>query len=214
MGFTGWALWSVPQILGSLNNAMSMSLSVYCLDIHIICTKSSSHMKAWYRIYFVSFAFAVYMQYTFSSSLYREALFSLITCHWTIIPHLGLCLRNISNSSSKIPLSFVKSCYCVFLCSNQLREWNKLKLYHPMPQALRGMKSFLIYCDIGCDPAHNNCMLTSSTGNIFRVTDLLWGESTGHQLWCFLWCASEQTVKQTVEMEASWDAITFIVTSP
>ena len=51
-------------------------------------------------------------------------------------------------------------------------------------------------------------MMTSSTGNIFRVTGPLWGKSTGHQwiphikasdaeLWCFLWCAPKQALEQT-----------------
>ena len=51
-------------------------------------------------------------------------------------------------------------------------------------------------------------MMTPSNGNIFRVTDTLWRESTGEgnppvtththtkatnaQLWCFLWCAPEE----------------------
>ena len=45
-------------------------------------------------------------------------------------------------------------------------------------------------------------MMTSSNGNIFRVTGPLWGEFTGHrwipltkasdaELWCFLWSAPE-----------------------
>ena len=49
-------------------------------------------------------------------------------------------------------------------------------------------------------------MVTSSKGNIYRVTGPLCGEFTGHQwilltkdsdteLWCFLWSAPEQTVK-------------------
>ena len=53
-------------------------------------------------------------------------------------------------------------------------------------------------------------MMTSSNGNIFRVTGPLWRESTGHrwipltlasdeELWCFLWFVSEQAVKQTIE---------------
>ena len=53
-------------------------------------------------------------------------------------------------------------------------------------------------------------MMTSSKGNIFRVTDHLWGESTGHrwiplteasdaELWCFLWSAPEQMGNQTIE---------------
>ena len=49
-------------------------------------------------------------------------------------------------------------------------------------------------------------MMTSSNGNIFRVTGPLCGEFTGHrwiprtnasdaELWCFLWYAPEQTVE-------------------
>ena len=67
-------------------------------------------------------------------------------------------------------------------------------------------------------------MMTSSHGNIFRVIDPLWGESTGHWwipltkagdtvIWCFLWYAPEQTVKQTIETLVIWDAIALIVTS-
>ena len=52
---------------------------------------------------------------------------------------------------------------------------------------------------------HN--MMTSSNGNIFRVTGPLCGEFTGHrwipltkasdaELWCFLWSAPEWTVEQ------------------
>ena len=51
-------------------------------------------------------------------------------------------------------------------------------------------------------------MMTSSNGNIFRVTGLLWGESIGHrwipltmassdaEIWCFLWSSPEQTGEQ------------------
>ena len=50
-----------------------------------------------------------------------------------------------------------------------------------------------------------NCMIASSNGNDFRVTGLVWGESTGHrwihltkareaELLCFLWSASEHDV--------------------
>ena len=63
-------------------------------------------------------------------------------------------------------------------------------------------------------------MMTSSNGIIFRVTDPLWGKSTGDrstpltkasdaELWCFLWSASEQTI----DTPAIWDAITTIMTS-
>ena len=67
-------------------------------------------------------------------------------------------------------------------------------------------------------------MMTSSNGNIFRVTDPLWGESTGRrwipltnaidaELWCFLWSASEQSVVHTIETPVIWDAITLSMTS-
>ena len=67
-------------------------------------------------------------------------------------------------------------------------------------------------------------MMTSSNGNIFRVTGHLWGESTGSrwisltkasdaELWYFLWSAPEQTVKQTMETQVIWDAIALIMTS-
>ena len=63
-------------------------------------------------------------------------------------------------------------------------------------------------------------MMTSSNGNIFRVTGPLWGESTGHrwipftkasdiELWCFLW----YTPEQTVETPVIWDAIVLIMPS-
>ena len=67
-------------------------------------------------------------------------------------------------------------------------------------------------------------MMTSSIGNIFRVTGPLRGESTGHwwipltkasdmKLWCFPWCAPKQTVKQAVDMLMIWDAVALIITS-
>ena len=51
-------------------------------------------------------------------------------------------------------------------------------------------------------PMRLQLMMTSSNGNIFRVTGHLCGEFTGHrwiprtkasdaELWCFLWSASE-----------------------
>ena len=71
-------------------------------------------------------------------------------------------------------------------------------------------------------------MMTSSNGNLFRVTGTLWWETTENrtayqwtsltkasdtELWCFLWSASEQTVERTIEMLVIWDAITLIMTS-
>ena len=53
---------------------------------------------------------------------------------------------------------------------------------------------------------HQNDMMTSSNGNIFRVTGPLRGEFTGHrwiprtkasdaELWCFLWLAPEWSIE-------------------
>ena len=67
-------------------------------------------------------------------------------------------------------------------------------------------------------------MMTSSNGNIFRVSGLLCGEFTGHwwipsskasdaELWYFLWSVFELTVEQRLETPAIWDAIALIMTS-
>ena len=67
-------------------------------------------------------------------------------------------------------------------------------------------------------------MVTSSNGNIFRVTSPLSAGSTGRrwipltkaidaELWCFLWSAPEQAVEQTIETPEIWDiiALTLII---
>ena len=67
-------------------------------------------------------------------------------------------------------------------------------------------------------------MMTSSNGNILRVTGPLWGEFNGHrwmprtkasdaELWYLLWPADEQTVEQTIETPVIWDATALTVTS-
>ena len=86
----------------------------------------------------------------------------------------------------------------------------------------------LIYTNHGscsvAKPRHHFCMMTSSNGNIFRVTGLLWGETTGDwwisltkagddELWYFLWRAPQQTIEQTIETPVIWDAIALIMTS-
>ena len=69
-----------------------------------------------------------------------------------------------------------------------------------------------------------NIMMTSSNGNIFRVAGPLCGDFTGHrliplkkasdaELWCFLWSAPEQTLKQTIETPEIWNAIALIMMS-
>ena len=67
-------------------------------------------------------------------------------------------------------------------------------------------------------------LMTSSKGNIFRVTDPLCGEFIGYRwipltkasgadLRNFLWSDPEQTVQQTIETPVIWDAIALIITS-
>ena len=59
-------------------------------------------------------------------------------------------------------------------------------------------------------------MMTSSNGNILRVTGQWWiplTKASDAELWCFLWPVPEQTVEQTIEMPAIWDAIMLIMMS-
>ena len=59
---------------------------------------------------------------------------------------------------------------------------------------------------LGVPMKYNPDMMTSSNGNIFHATGLLWGESTGHrwipltktsdaELWCFFLSVPERTVE-------------------
>ena len=68
-------------------------------------------------------------------------------------------------------------------------------------------------------------MMTSSSGNIFRVTGPLCGKFTSHRwipltkasdpkLWYFLWSVPEQTVEQTIDMPVIWYAIALIMIVP
>ena len=67
-------------------------------------------------------------------------------------------------------------------------------------------------------------MMTSSNGNIFRVTGHLCRELTSHrwipckkardaELWCFLWSVPQETVEQTMEIPVILDAIAFFMAS-
>ena len=59
-------------------------------------------------------------------------------------------------------------------------------------------------------------MMTSSNRNFFRVIGPLWitlTKASDTELWYFLWSASEQTVKQTMETTVIWDAMALIMAS-
>ena len=77
---------------------------------------------------------------------------------------------------------------------------------------------------LGYHQAVRNAIMTSSNGNIFRVTGPFGGESTCHrwipltkasdgEFWCLLWSVPEQTGGQTIETSALWDAIALTNTS-
>ena len=72
--------------------------------------------------------------------------------------------------------------------------------------------------DVNAVGSENGIMMTSSNGNIFRVTGPLWGDSPGQQWipltkaseaerWCFLWSAPQQTVQQIIKTPVIWDGI-------
>ena len=88
-----------------------------------------------------------------------------------------------------------------------------------------GRHAIAVWTDVylSVDP-HQYIMMTSSNGNIFRVTGPLCGEFTDHRwipltkasdakLWYFLWSAPEQPVERTIETQLIWDAVVLIMTS-
>ena len=67
-------------------------------------------------------------------------------------------------------------------------------------------------------------MMTSSNGNIFRITGPFLGESNGHrwipltktsdrELWFILWSASEQAAEVTIKTPVIWNPFALIMTS-
>ena len=84
----------------------------------------------------------------------------------------------------------------------------------------------MVCCDVHTHWINNALYhtMTWQNGNIFRVTDPLRGEVTGHrsipfikisdgELWWFRWSAPEQAVEQTIETPVIWDAIALIMPS-
>ena len=68
-------------------------------------------------------------------------------------------------------------------------------------------------------------MMTSSSGNIYRVTDPLWVETIGHrwipltkaidaEFWSFLWSEPEHTAEQTFKIPVIWNTVVFFMSSP
>ena len=125
------------------------------------------------------------------------------------------CTTMVAVSMSKL-FHILKGMWCYAVCSrqnNNLRcsqcENNNSDSMHSMRQSTGLSLGLFDLYFLRCQAiAWRNAdfMMTSSNGNIFRVTDHLWGESIGHrwipptkasdaELLCFLWSASEQTVE-------------------
>ena len=118
---------------------------------------------------------------------------------------------------------FVDSCDCHYWYSSQSLhfQWGNREILSTTMKQSWGIRVKLNL--IG--PQHNKAqiicihrihMMTSSNGNLFRVTGLLCGKCTGHrwiprtktidaELWCFLWSVSEPTFEQTVKTPVIWD---------
>ena len=101
---------------------------------------------------------------------------------------------------------------------------NRVKWTLPEPNVRLKQQLDLCFWDtFGCKQSFQ-VMVTSSNGNIFRVTGPLCWKFTGPrwipltkasdaELWCFLSSALEQTVEETIKTPVFWDAIALIMTS-
>ena len=118
--------------------------------------------------------------------------------------------KDIHIAISRFIASITSTAWCKTAVSPLLTHWS-LELSH----RLVGYIPWLF--------GINNIMMTSSNGDIFRVTGHLSGEFSGHrriprtkpsdaELWCFIWSPLEQTVEQTIVRLVIWDAIAIIMT--
>ena len=104
---------------------------------------------------------------------------SVPTTPWTVLQVPDVFIRNIQTLSKWSH------------CNSHTKIYLGQRFIYGVPAVFRGM------CDFWLE-----FMMTSSNGNIFRVTGHLCGEFTGNrwiphtktsdaELWCFLWSASE-----------------------
>ena len=106
--------------------------------------------------------------------------------------------------------------------------WSTSSIYFNKTQKLSHCDKFLVGENIRFDkpdwPYVDAYIMTSSNGNIFRVTSPLHGEFTGcrwipiteardAELWCFCWSTPEWTVDWTIVRLVIRDAMAFIMTS-
>ena len=108
-------------------------------------------------------------------------------------------MSEIQNVISELPI------YFIVVSTYSIRNWSREKqISHAIyigwecDTAIHRPWAILRYFVMVSRPFHNYIMMTSSNGNIFRVTGLLCVEFTGHrwiprtkasdaELWCFLW---------------------------
>ena len=133
-----------------------------------------------------------------------------IILNWTLRNNLQWNLNRPSNIS--IQENAFESVVCetvAILCLVTVEQSNSLLLLYPacLQPSQHTMVCFVhVYLKDGISRLN---MMTSSNGNIFRVTGLLCGEFTGYRWipltkaidaehWCFLWSAPEKTVEYTI----------------
>ena len=129
------------------------------------------------------------------------------------VPGLYQALQNYTSSSGMDSRN----------CHDNVKKWKLFRVTGPLwgestghrwipltKVQWRGALMFSLICAWPVPGLLGSPMVTSSNGNIFRVTGPLWGESAGHrwipftkasdaELWCFLWSALEQTTEQTIK---------------
>ena len=148
--------------------------------------------------------------------------------------HISLCFtENIGSVVTHIHLGhnsktnitkhnyYVSFCYCIVtkrvICRPSRFMWKFNKsfphnIFHDMIRISTGQVNW-------------QNMMTSSNGNIFRVTGHMWENPrvtsglpsctkvSNAEHWCFLWTAPKYAVEQPFETPVIWDAIALIITS-
>ena len=96
-----------------------------------------------------------------------------------------------------------ESCHCMIYYHTgvQIKRWY-CKIYHIHELHIRGRSMSCLLWELWCNQSSSAYIMTSSNGNICRVTGHLCGKFTGPrwiprtkasdaELWCFLWSVSE-----------------------
>ena len=132
-----------------------------------------------------------------------------IFCHFGLdgeaAMYIPLVVNNETNYAHFYKIHLPDTCDDAILDTlEEYNRWDKAgyTVYNRVRLKLNNDVSSLIARALGWTPLDIDDMMTSSKGNIFRVTGPLCGEFTGHrwipltkasdvELWCFLWSAPE-----------------------